>query len=29
VIPVDAPWALLSLVLLVFGVAGLQMRRRG
>jgi uncharacterized repeat protein (TIGR01451 family) len=28
VIPVDAPWALLSLVLLMFGVAGLQMRRR-
>jgi hypothetical protein len=29
VIPVDAPWALLSLVLLMFGVAGLQLRRRG
>ncbi len=28
VIPADAPWALLSLVLLMFGVAGLQMRRR-
>ncbi|MFN7783491.1 MAG: hypothetical protein ACK5PG_12235 [Lysobacterales bacterium] len=29
VIPVDAPWALLSLVLLMFGIAGLQLRRRG
>jgi uncharacterized repeat protein (TIGR01451 family) len=29
VIPVDAPWALLSLVLLMFGMAGLQLRRRG
>ncbi|SDD53722.1 DUF11 domain-containing protein [Aquimonas voraii] len=28
-VPVDAPWALLSLVLLMFGVAGLQLRRRG
>ncbi|WP_395791875.1 hypothetical protein [Aquimonas sp.] len=29
VVPVDAPWALLSLMLLLLGVAGLQMRRRG
>ncbi len=29
VVPVDAPWALLSLMLLMLGVAGLQLRRRG
>ena len=29
VVPVDAPWALLSLVLLMLGMAGLQLRRRG
>ena len=29
VIPVDAPWALLVLMTLLLGVAGLQLRRRG
>ncbi len=29
VIPADAPWALLSLMLLMMGMAGLQLRRRG
>jgi uncharacterized repeat protein (TIGR01451 family) len=29
VVPVDAPWALLALMGLILGIAGLQLRRRG